>query len=124
MFLRIQPFTSGLPPTPDLSSPDSGASASKTVLQFLLYLSDPSHQLTHTTVSQSIPASWLALWDEDDKPGAQRKNGEWIEDMLIEALRVAVEIIGQEYIVTRMSWDSGAVPAVGHAAEEGEEESS
>ncbi|KIO21717.1 hypothetical protein M407DRAFT_80047 [Tulasnella calospora MUT 4182] len=121
IFLRIQPFTSTFPPTPDLASEDPDATTSKTVLQFLLYLSDPSHQLIHTAVSQTIPASWLALWDEDDKPGAQRKNGEWIEDMLIEALRVAVEVIGQEYIVARMSWDSPAA-AVTEASDDEHEE--
>ncbi|KAG8965630.1 hypothetical protein FRC00_010183 [Tulasnella sp. 408] len=121
VFLRIQPFTSSFPPTADPASADPDATTSKTVLQFLLYLSDPSHKLIHTAVSQTIPASWLALWDEDDKPGAQRKNGEWIEDMLIEALRVAVEVIGQEYIVARMSWDSTAATVTETGTDEQEE---
>ncbi|KAG8983345.1 hypothetical protein FRB90_006104, partial [Tulasnella sp. 427] len=47
VFLRIQPFTSALPPTSNPTS-ESEANAPKTVLQFLLYLSDPAHKLTHT----------------------------------------------------------------------------
>ncbi|KAG8966654.1 hypothetical protein FRC05_002456 [Tulasnella sp. 425] len=122
VFLRIQPFTSTFPPTPDPAFTEPEATTTKTVLQFLLYLSDPSHKLIHTAVSQTIPASWLALWDEDDKPGAQRKNGEWIEDMLVEALRVAVEVIGQEYIVARMSWDPAAAVLTEKVDDEDEEE--
>lgn len=43
---------------------------------------------------------------DDTQAGGGRNNGEWIEDMLVESLRVAVEVIGQEYVVSRMSWDS------------------
>jgi hypothetical protein len=63
-------------------------------LQFLLYLSDPSHKLVHSTITQAVPASWLAVWDKYD----------WVEDLVAEALRVGVEVIGQEYIVSRMGW--------------------
>lgn len=58
-------------------------------LQFLLYLSDPSHQLNHSTVTQAVPGKWLDLWDDY----------EWVEDLVVEAIRVGVEVIGQEYIV-------------------------
>ena len=30
---------------------------------------------------------------------------EWVEDLVVEAIRVGVEVIGQEYIVSRMGWD-------------------
>lgn len=46
----------------------------------------------------------MTLWDMDGSDS--RKNGEWIEDMLVEALRLGVETIGQEYVVARMGWDS------------------
>jgi len=129
VYLRIQPFTAE-------SVTPSGLSAgfvdlaiagnklpnptSKSTLQFLLYLSDPAHQLVHTAVTQSIPASWLQLWAHEDDAETHskgliqaasdvltRKNGEWIEDMLVEGLRVGVEVIGQEYVVARMGWDAG-----------------
>lgn len=35
------------------------------------------------------------MWDEYD----------WVEDLVVESLRVGVEVIGQEYVVSRMGWD-------------------
>jgi len=111
VFLRIQPFTAETPSvTFSPATADSLASSSATTkhtLQFLLYLSDPSHQLVHTTTTQTIPSSWMDLWELDRDPSATRKNGEWIEDMLVENLRLGVETIGQEYVVARMGWDAG-----------------
>jgi len=65
-------------------------------LQFVLHLSDPGHQLTHTTVTQAVPGKWIELWERYD----------WVEDLVAEALRVGVEVIGQDYIVARMGWNS------------------
>lgn len=48
----------------------------------------------HTTVTQAVPAEWLDIWDDYD----------WVEDLVVEALRVGVEVVGQEYIVARMGW--------------------
>lgn len=102
VYLRLQPFLSSLPP----SSPSAASETSPTqpqLLQFILYLSDPDHQLTHTTVTQGIPAKWLDAWDKHD----------WIEDLVVDVLRVGVEVVGQEYIATRMGWlkDDAEVPA-------------
>lgn len=99
IYLRIQPFTTTytLPqqadPTAASESPAAPA-ASQTHLQFILHLSDPWHQLVHTTVTQAVPVDWLEIWDDYD----------WVEDLVVEALRVGVEVIGQEYIVARMGW--------------------
>jgi len=105
VFLRVQPFTSTFPPVSDPTDATGVKATSKPTLQFFLYLTDPEHKITRTTVSNVIPYSWITLWDLD-KEDENRKNGEWIEDMLVDALRIAVEIIGQEYIVARMSWDA------------------
>ena len=59
-----------------------------------MYLYDPAHRLTHTTVTQVLPNSWLALWDEY----------EWVEDLVVETLRIGAEVLGQEYVVARMGW--------------------
>lgn len=32
---------------------------------------------------------------------------DWVEDLMAEALRVGVEVIGQEYVVKRMGWGTG-----------------
>jgi hypothetical protein len=91
LYLRIQPFlTSFALPT----SEEEGAPPQQ--LQFLIYLSDPSHKLTQSTVTQCVPGDWLAegMWEKY----------EWVEDLMAEALRVGVEVIGQEYVVKRMGW--------------------
>ncbi|KAI0702473.1 maintenance of telomere capping protein 1 [Cytidiella melzeri] len=93
VYLRIQPFTNTLSlPVQDTSSEST---PSQTALQFILYLSDPSHQITHSTITQGVPGKWLDLWDDYD----------WVEDLVVEAIRLGVEVLGQEYIVSRMGWD-------------------
>ena len=104
VYLRIQPYitTFEVPSSSSseaTSSQQAGASDSHPFLQFVLYLSDPAHELTHTTVTQAIPGRWLELWDKYD----------WVEDSVVEVLRVGVEVIGQEYIASRMSWDNKPV---------------
>jgi len=94
VYIRIQPFTTSLP-LPKSSAPTETEESSQSTLQFLLYMSDPSHALTYSTVTQAIPAKWVDLWDQYD----------WVEDLVVEAIRVGVEVIGQEYIVARMGWD-------------------
>lgn len=92
VYMRIQPFMTSL------TTPSRGGEeevATQSTLQFLLYLSDPAHQITHSSVTQSVPGKWLELWDEY----------EWVEDLVVEAIRVGVEVVGQEYIVSRMGWD-------------------
>lgn len=102
VYLRIQPFITPLSlPTLEgaTSTDEKSPSTEETTLQFLLYLSDPSHNLAHSTVTQAVPGRWLALWDEYD----------WVEDLVVESIRVGVEVIGQEYIVSRMGWDKKTV---------------
>jgi len=90
VFLRIQPYlTTFTQPTSESAEPQQH-------LQFLIYLFDPAHKLTHTTVTQVVPSKWLAIWDEYD----------WVEDLIAEALRIGFEVLGQEYVVARMGWGS------------------
>ena len=95
VYLRVQPFTTAhaLPHLPGAEAPP--APAEQTALQFLICLSDPHHKLVHSTVTQAVPAKWLELWDEYD----------WVEDLVVEAIRIGTEVIGQEYIGSRMGWD-------------------
>ncbi|KAJ8518702.1 hypothetical protein ONZ45_g4224 [Pleurotus djamor] len=107
IYLRVQPFTSTLATLPP-TNPDAGAASSTEApsqLQFMLHLCDPGHQLVHTTVTQVIPGHWLDLWDQYD----------WVEDIVAEALRVGIEVVGQDYLVTRMGWAKGKQPQAGEA---------
>ncbi|KAH9853143.1 maintenance of telomere capping protein 1 [Lenzites betulinus] len=111
VYLRVQPFTTTYA-LPQLHADNDAAAAStpttQSSLQFLICLSDPHHNMIHSTVSQSVPTKWLELWDEYD----------WVEDLVVEAIRIGVEVIGQEYIGSRMGWDKKA------AGKEGSEEGS
>lgn len=99
VYLRIQPFfITRTHPVSSSTQPTTETSATAQHLQFLIYLSDPVHQLTHTTISQAVPGKWLDIWDEY----------EWVEDLVAEALRVGVEVVGQEYVVARMGWGGAA----------------
>ena len=93
VYLRIQPYSSSYSQPP---SPSDDTSEVQPRLQFLIYFFDPVHKLVHTTVTQTVPVKWLSLWDEYD----------WVEDLIADALRVGVEVIGQEYVVARMGWGS------------------
>ncbi|EDR16065.1 uncharacterized protein LACBIDRAFT_301773 [Laccaria bicolor S238N-H82] len=97
VYLRIQPFLNTYSQPTSSSSPELASEAPQQ-LQFLVYLFDPEHKLTHTSVTQAVPASWLPIWDEYD----------WVEDLVAESLRVGVEVIGQEYVVARMGWGAKA----------------
>jgi hypothetical protein len=93
VYLRVQPFLSSLGHQNTALEADA-ASNVPIHLQFILYLSDPAHQLVHCTVTQTIPVQWVDVWDEYD----------WVEDLVAESLRVGVEVLGQEYVVARMGW--------------------
>ncbi|KAF8168300.1 maintenance of telomere capping protein 1 [Crassisporium funariophilum] len=93
VYLRIQPFFSSHS-QPSSTSASQVSSEVQQHLQFLIYMFDPEHKLAHTTTTQAVPSKWLAIWDEYD----------WVEDLIADALRVGVEVIGQEYVVARMGW--------------------
>ncbi|KAK7064501.1 maintenance of telomere capping protein 1 [Favolaschia claudopus] len=114
LYLRIQPYVT----SPAFPAPPSEEATPEPPqqLQFLIYLADPSHKLTQSTVTQTIPADWLTegMWEKYD----------WVEDLMAEALRVGVEVIGQEYVVKRMGWGADAeVKGSSHAAKASESES-
>ncbi|KAL0072191.1 hypothetical protein AAF712_001115 [Marasmius tenuissimus] len=107
VFLHIQPFLSSyiLPGASENVAEDQTSAppvqAKQQHLQFLIYLSDPSHKLVHSTISQAAPGAWLAIWDDY----------EWVEDLVAESLRVAVEVVAQEYVVSRMGWAKATIGA-------------
>ncbi|KZS93269.1 hypothetical protein SISNIDRAFT_549661 [Sistotremastrum niveocremeum HHB9708] len=95
VYLRVQPFfssqLSSLSPRP---STDPSSMPPTRHLQFLLHIMDPGHELTHTTVTQALPEIWFDLLDDH----------EWVEDVIVDSLRVGVEVLCQEYVVARMGW--------------------
>ncbi|KAG9094588.1 hypothetical protein FRC06_010669 [Ceratobasidium sp. 370] len=104
VYIRVQPFFSPaihtkIPALPDAEPADSTVPlaeprAEQQQLQFMLYLVDPSHQLAYATVTQGVSAGWLGLWDAHD----------WVENTVVEVLRVGVEVVGQHYVADRMGY--------------------
>ncbi|KAG8680089.1 hypothetical protein FRC09_018494 [Ceratobasidium sp. 395] len=104
VYIRVQPFFSPamhtkIPALPDAEPSEPAESpaeprAEQQQLQFLLYLVDPSHQLAHATLTQGVSAGWLGLWDAHD----------WVENTVVEVLRVGVEVMGQHYVADRMGY--------------------
>lgn len=101
VYMRLQPCLAPLPSLPasclPTSTPDPKALKS---LFFLVLLRDPTHKLVHSSLSQSMPASWLEIPFEEN---------EWVEDEMVEIIRRSVEIIGQEYITHRMRAQTVAI---------------
>ncbi|KAG8733208.1 hypothetical protein FRC11_007926 [Ceratobasidium sp. 423] len=101
IYIRVQPFFSPELPTKIPSLPGTEAPPAPPApkpeqkqLQFLLYLVDPVHELAHATVTQGVVAGWLGIWDTH----------EWVENTVVEILRVGVEVLGQHYVADRMGY--------------------
>jgi hypothetical protein len=111
IYLRVQPFKTSYPIP--ISAADGPKSRTESTLRFLLYLSDPGHELVHSTITQSIPENWLMLWDKYD----------WVEDSVVDAIRQGIEVLGQDYIARRMGWIAGEAGTDEDDEDDEEEES-
>jgi len=91
IFLHLQPVLAPLsiPEPPLLLDSDSPTSTTGPAkhLQFILTLHDPVHNLRFSTVSQGVPADWLEV---------DYEQSEWVEERLVDVIRVGVEIIAQD----------------------------
>lgn len=109
VYLRVQPYLTIIPPiqistSDEPKSSESSPSHAPTHLQFLLHLSSPSHSLTHTTTTQAVPFRWIDAFQAEDADGKGGELHSWVEDVLVDVLRVGIEVIGQEYVGERMGW--------------------
>jgi len=85
IFLVIQPC---------IASP---VATSASQLFYVILLQDPTHNLAFESFSQSIPISWLDVPYEEN---------EWVEDKMVECIRLAVMSIAQDYVWTRMTGEA------------------
>ncbi|KAG0307634.1 hypothetical protein BGZ98_010231 [Dissophora globulifera] len=84
-----------------IASAGADASSSKVMekdvfVSFVLVLHDPTHKLEFESCSQSMPAQWLLIPYEEN---------EWVEDRMVDCIRLAVGVIAQDYVWTRMKGD-------------------
>lgn len=63
-------------------------------LSFIILMVDPKHHLKFKTYSQSLSLSWLDIPYEEN---------EWVEDKMVDIIRMSVTSIAQDYVWTRMS---------------------
>lgn len=102
--MHASPFANPSSPPPAAAA---AAAAPANQLSFLLHLADPAHALTHTIQTQPVPTAWLAVpWET---------NG-WVEERLVDALRVGIECVGEGYVMERMGVVGGVASAAGRSA--------
>ncbi|KAG0025564.1 hypothetical protein BGZ81_007077 [Podila clonocystis] len=65
-------------------------------ISYVIVLQDPTHKLEFESVSQTLPAHWLLIPYEEN---------EWVEDRMVDCIRLAVGVIAQDYVWTRMKGD-------------------
>ncbi|CAG8468768.1 1860_t:CDS:2 [Ambispora gerdemannii] len=70
-------------------------------LFYVIVLTDPTHNLNFKTFSQSLPMHWLDIPYEMN---------EWVEEKMVEALKLAVQAIAQDYVWARMTGDGHHPP--------------
>lgn len=107
---------------------------SKELICFAIYLHDPVHSITFSTLSQSLPAKWIAWLDAaspssiDSEKNVDNEgrytaglpeeiaeivdNGgvdprEWVSEWVEESIGLAVGIVAQRYVARRMGVGEG-----------------
>lgn len=99
---------------------------------FAIYLHDPIHSLSFSTLSQSFPRKWATWLDalsssaEDGLPESIREiieNGgvdprEWVAEWMEEVLVLAVGVVAQSYVARRMGVGEGGIGRGKRRAEE------
>ncbi|KAG1052006.1 hypothetical protein G6F43_005829 [Rhizopus delemar] len=97
VFMAIQPVKLSMPA---IDTEDTETHQ----LSFIVIMVDPTHGLKFKTYSQTIPLDWLDVPYEEN---------EWIEDKMVEVIRMAVTTIAQDYVWTRMAGSPSSVHSEG-----------
>ena len=107
---------------------------SKELICFAIYLHDPVHSITFSTLSQSLPAKWIA-WLDAASPSSAESEGrvgedgkysaglpeeiaeivdsggvgprEWVSEWVEESIGLAVGVVAQRYVARRMGVGEG-----------------
>ncbi|KAG7528615.1 hypothetical protein FFLO_06038 [Filobasidium floriforme] len=95
IYLHLQPVLVPLPfAEPPSSKEKEGApSVQPKHLTFIVTLHDDVHGLKQSTVTQYSPADWMDV---------EYERSDWVEERLVDVIRVGVEIVIQEYVAVRM----------------------
>jgi hypothetical protein len=134
IFLAIQPLTQAAAkelfaagPSPDQPKSDvvePDAADEETTL-FAVYLHDPIHSLSFSSLSQSFPAQW-AHWLDASSPNPEdpetlpdsirdivESGGidprEWVSEWIQDTLNLAIGVVAQRYVAKRMGVGEGGI---------------
>lgn len=91
-------------------------------ITFAIYLHDPIHSLSFSTLSQSFPAKWAHWLDASPGQGEELPESiveiisgggvdprEWIAEWMEEVISLGVGIVAQRYVARRMGVGEGAL---------------
>ncbi|KAK9315474.1 maintenance of telomere capping protein 1 [Lipomyces starkeyi] len=73
------------------------------LFNFIIYLNDPVHDLSYVTHSQSFPLQWCEWLDSDEPVAGQIDPREWLAEWVEEGLGLAVGVVAQRYVASRMA---------------------
>ncbi|KAF2723512.1 hypothetical protein K431DRAFT_242986 [Polychaeton citri CBS 116435] len=91
------------------------------LVTFAIYLHDPIHSLSFSTISQPLPQKWIDWLDASSKQGGlpdsieEMIDGggvdprEWVAEWLEEVLGLAIGIVAQQYVARRMGVGEGGL---------------
>lgn len=95
------------------------------LITFAIYLHDPLHSLSFSTLSQALPQKW-ATWLDAQPTGDEKATGlpesiqeviasggvdprEWVAEWMEETLGLAVGVVAQRYVARRMGVGEGGL---------------
>jgi hypothetical protein len=98
IYLHLQPVLVPLPfaEPPSSKEKEADSSVQPKHLTFIVTLHDDVHGLKQSTVTQYSPADWMDV---------EYERSDWVEERLVDVIRVGVEIVIQE--VCRRAEQSG-----------------
>jgi hypothetical protein len=130
IFLSIQPTIHTMDALV-ASVTDESAGDEEKVVSFAIHLLDPEHEISFSTLSQSLPLQWLDWLNASPPADAQQGQWalpeviqdimqiggtdprEWVVEWVEETVGLSVGVVAQKYVAKRMR--------IGDAAEAGEE---
>ena len=92
---------------------------------FALYLHDPVHGITFSTISQAVPETWISWLDASASPESAESSlpteiadivnsggvdpREWVAEWIEETITLSVGIVAQRYVARRMGVGHGGI---------------
>lgn len=140
IFLAIQAISHTLPPDlfgesaqqpPNPSGAVEPATSPEELISFAIYLHDPVHGITFSTLTQPLPEKWISWLDASPAPSSPSASDptfgelppeiaeivhsggvdprEWVAEWVEELLALGVGVVAQRYVARRMGVGEGGI---------------